>query len=102
MAAIKRHDSELLAILKSERLNHVGQSRADRLHYYANRMEGRSPVGFKITLICDKMDGSKNYIPTFRRFPKDIDEKIKKNRLKLHIVGVIIHGKPDRRYFFAA
>lgn len=42
-------------------------------------------------------------VPTFTtRFPKDIDSDTQKALLTLHIVGVIIHGKPDKRYFFAA
>ena len=60
-----------------------------------------SQASDKITMIIDKMDSAKNTVPHMARFPKNIDEKIRKNLPVFHIVGVIIHGTPDRRYFFA-
>ena len=53
-------------------------------------------------MITDKMDGAKNVVPTFARLPKDLDADMYKSLLTLHIVGVIIHGRPDQRYMFAA
>jgi hypothetical protein len=54
-----------------------------------------------MTLIIDKMDSAKNRIPFFARAPKDVDGDMQ-NAFLVHIVGVIIHGRPDSRYFFAA
>ena len=54
------------------------------------------------TLIVDKMDSAKNRVPGTQRMSKDVPEKVLKNLLTLHICGVIIHGKPDRHYHFAA
>lgn len=46
---------------------------------------------------------AKNYIPWFSdgRKPKDLDILLK-DVLKLHITGVIIHGKPDKRFLFCS
>lgn len=56
-----------------------------------------------MTLIIDKMDSNKNIIPCFStRLPKDITGDIAEHLLVMHVVGVIIHGNPDKRYFFLA
>lgn len=58
-------------------------------------------MSLKITMIIDKMDSAKNHVPWFSdgRKPKDI-EPLLKDALKLHVTGVIVHGKPDKRYLF--
>lgn len=58
-------------------------------------------MSLKITIIIDKMDSAKNHVPWFSdgRRPKDVDSLLK-DALKLHVVGLIIHGKPDKRYLF--
>ena len=129
--ALKSHNGALLLQVKQERVNHLALQRSDRIAYYTQREAARSPVrevrtlrmrlsvrlsqscafpcapcpqvGDTLTLIIDKMDSAKNLCPTFTtRFPKDVDESIVKNLLTLHLVGVIIHGQPDRRYMYAA
>lgn len=56
-----------------------------------------------MTIIVDKMDSAKNHIPWFSdgRKPKDV-EPLLKEVLKLHVTGIIIHGKPDKRFVFWA
>lgn len=52
-----------------------------------------------MSMIIDKMDSAKNVVPGWTaRTPKDVGEDTLKNLLTLHIVGVIIHGTPDKRY----
>lgn len=65
--------------------------------------QARSEYALKITLIIDKMDSAKNHVPWFSdgRKPKDIDPFLR-DVLKLHVTGVIIHGKPDKRFLFWA
>ena len=49
------------------------------------------------------MDSNKNIVPCFSgRLPKDLTPDIADHLLCMHVVGVIIHGSPDRRYFFLA
>lgn len=52
-------------------------------------------------MIVDKMDSAKNHVPWFSngRTPKDV-EPLLKDVLKMHVTGVIIYGKPDKRYLF--
>ena len=47
------------------------------------------------------MDSAKNFVPWFSsgRKPKDVDELLK-DVLKLHVTGIIIHGRPDKRYVY--
>ena len=61
----------------------------------------RDATGDKLTVIIDKMDSAKNKIPYFARNPKDVDEPLKRT-LTSKVVGVIIHGRPDAQYFYAA
>lgn len=100
--ALKGHDPKLLAIAKDKRLAHYILARSDKLHYWRQRWQARSQVATKLTLIIDKMDSAKNYIPWFSngRKPKDIADLLKYDILKLHVTGVIIHGNPDTRYLF--
>lgn len=102
--ALKGHNAEDLEKAKAERLAHYMLARSDKIHYWKQRWEARSPVACKLTLIIDKMDSAKNYIPWFSsgRMPKDVDALLKKEKeaLKLHATGVIIHGQPDARYLF--
>lgn len=50
--------------------------------------------------ICAPCVAAKNVVPSFTtRSPKDYDAK---EFMPLHIVGVLIHGLPDKKYFFAA
>lgn len=100
-AALKGHDRTKIERAKTARLEHYIIARSDKLHYWQQRWQARSPLALKITLIIDKMDSAKNHIPWFSdgRKPKDIDNLLK-DVLKLHITGVIIHGKPDARYIF--
>jgi len=100
-AALKAHDARAAERAKAERLAHYMLARSDKLHYWQQRWQARSPVAIKLTLIIDKMDSAKNHVPWFSngRKPKDIDELLK-DTLKLHVTGVIIHGKPDARYLF--
>lgn len=100
-AALKGHDCRKIEKAKTARLEHYIIARSDKLHYWQQRWQARSPVALKLTLIIDKMDSAKNRIPWFSdgRKPKDIDNLLK-DVLRLHVTGVIIHGKPDARYIF--
>ena len=88
---------------KANRLIHYGLAKADKINYYYQREEARSPASLKITLIIDKMDSAKNHVPWYShgRKPKDADELLKEC-VKLHLTGVIIHGRPDKRYMFCS
>mmetsp|Transcript_12125 Transcript_12125/g.31819 ORF Transcript_12125/g.31819 Transcript_12125/m.31819 type:complete len:706 (+) Transcript_12125:1194-3311(+) len=101
--ALKGHDRSALRIAKAQRLNHVLSEKSDKQHYYMQREVSRDVCGTKLTMIIDKMDSAKNTVPYFTRPPKygGVDDDIK-NAFTSHIVGVIVHGRPDKRYFFAA
>lgn len=101
--AMKSHDAQKLHKAKDERLAHYMLARSDKLHYWQQRWQSRSAVALKLTLIVDKMDSAKNHIPWFSsgRQPKDLDPLLS-DALKLHVTGVIIHGRPDARYLFWA
>jgi hypothetical protein len=101
MNALKAHDAAAHADAKVERLEHYMEARAGKVHYYGQRAASRSACAVKLTLIVDKMDSAKNHIPWFSngRKPKDVDALLS-DVLKLHITGVIIHGRPDARYIF--
>lgn len=68
---------------------------------HAFRAQARSEYALKMTLIIDKMDSAKNHVPWFSngRAPKDV-EPLMRDTLKMHVTGVIIHGKPDKRFIF--
>jgi len=100
-SAIRKGDPERYVREKAERKLHLVRMRMEKLNYYFEREMARSPVALKITLIIDKMDQAKNNVPCFStRLPKDLPAKVLDHLLPMHIVGVIIHGQPDRRYFF--
>lgn len=99
--ALKGHDAVALMQAKADRLVHYGLARADKINYYRQREVARQPTSLKMTLIIDKMDSAKNHVPWYSRGrkPKDCEELLK-DTLKLHLTGVIIHGRPDKRYMF--
>lgn len=101
LSALKSHDGTATEKAKAARYEHYVLARSDKIHYWQQRWQARSPVALKITLIIDKMDSAKNHVPWFSngRRPKDA-EPLLKEALKLHITGVIIHGKPDKRFLF--
>eukprot|EP00965_Chrysotila_dentata_P070458 2328366-Pleurochrysis_carterae.AAC.1 len=47
------------------------------------------------------MDGNKNCCPSFTRDPKGTADELKE-ALKLHVLGLIIHGKTDNVNLFPA
>ena len=124
--ASKGNDPEELAAAKFDRYQHLMGLRMEKVSYYFEREMSRSPVALKVSLIIDKvrhppttsiassadfpcsilnlqMDSNKNYVPCFSgRLPKDITPDIADNLLCMHVVGVIVHGNPDRRYFYLA
>ena len=100
-SALKGHDANAITAIKAERQAHHAAMRADRLAYYARREEARK-TGAVYTMIIDKMDQAKNLVPCFtRRWPKDAEPWAQKC-LTLHVAGVLIHGRPDKRYLFPA
>ena len=62
----------------------------------------RDPTAL-VAVSWDKMDQAKNRVPAFTgRVPKDVDADILESALELHLVGVIVHGSPDDRFFYPA
>ena len=123
--AAKSNNPQDLVLARFERHQHLLGMRLEKVSYYFEREMARSPVGLKITLIIDKvrrsilhacarnphlrlsllaqMDSNKNIVPCFTgRLPKDMTPNVADHLLVMHVVGVIIHGNPDKRYFFLA
>ncbi|KAL1530789.1 hypothetical protein AB1Y20_001685 [Prymnesium parvum] len=100
-SALQGHDAAAVAEAKTRRLEHYGLAKADKINYYTQREGARQPHSIKMTLIIDKMDSAKNHIPWYSngRKPKDCEELLK-NAMKLHVTGIIIHGRPDKRYLY--
>ena len=55
-----------------------------------------------MSLILDKWDSNKTMVPFFTREPKSgwsaLDSM---NRLHLHVLGVIVHGSPNKHYLYS-
>ena len=100
MKARKAHLNAEMLFWKQKRLAHLLLERADKVSYYTTRQMSRLAGSNVISCIIDKMDGNKNVVPSFVRPPKGAAEDLLKDCLKMHVVGVIFHGNPDRCHLF--
>ena len=101
-AALASGDRQRIIDSKAKRRAHINLTRCERLHYYQRRERGRDPSDDSISIIIDKMDSDKTTVPWFVRSPGGWWAKLKKNVLQEHLLGVLVHGRPNRQYIFAA
>jgi len=51
-------------------------------------------------MIFDKWNSQTTTVPYFMRSPVDVWKKLKKAVLGMHVLLVMIHGKPNSNHFF--
>ena len=53
-----------------------------------------------LSLILDKWDSAKTTCPFFARDPGGWWKSMKHDILEQHVLGVLVHGKPNKHYFY--
>lgn len=100
--AIKEGDMPKLAAAKARRAAHHGVTRGARLEYHRVRSEAKDPHRSTLSLIIDKWDSDKCCVPWFARSPGHWWTATKHEILKQHVVGVLVHSRPNRHFFFVS
>jgi len=81
-------------LLKIERKSHIDFVIKQRSLYYDRRELGIAKKGEYVSLIIDGMDQKKTELPQFYYETKQNTAK-----LKIHVVGIIVHGVKTYGYF---
>jgi hypothetical protein len=98
--AMLSKDPDRIAAAKARRTAHHQRTRAERLEYYRHRELGRNSSNV-LSLILDKWDSNKTTVPYFARSPGHWWSALKHEVLEQHVLGVLVHGMPNRHYFFS-
>lgn len=99
VAAMKLGDKVAIEEAKRERRDHIDATRQERLAYYRRRELGRDPTDDSVSIILDKMDSDKTTSPWFGRAPSWWSS-LKKAALQLHVLGVIVHARPNLSFLY--
>ena len=97
--AMLSKDLDRIAAAKTKRTAHHQRTRAERLEYYRHRELGCSSSNV-LSLILDKWDSNKTTVPYFARSPGHWWSALKHDVLDQHVLGVLVHGMPNRHYFY--
>jgi hypothetical protein len=85
---------------KRKRNQHHEQTRKERKCYYARRDLARADPDGVLSLILDKWDSAKTTCPFFARAPGAWWNGMKHDVLEQHVLGLMIHGVPNKHYFY--
>lgn len=98
-SAIGGHDKDLIAKARATRQDHLNKQKGERGCYYRRRELGADPHHDSISIILDKWDSSKSTSPYFPRAPGSWWKDLKHDVLQQHVLGVLVHGKPQHSVF---
>ena len=99
-AALRKGDRVAAEAAKAERAAHISEERRERLCYYDRRERGRDPQHDSISLIIDKCDSTKTTVPWFKQSPGAWWSSLRKECLAQHLLGVMVHGRPDKIFLY--
>tara|TARA_B110001452_G_scaffold156267_1_gene130110 strand:- start:498 stop:2438 length:1941 start_codon:yes stop_codon:yes gene_type:complete len=99
-SAVARGDRRAAEAAKAKRAAHIGEERGERLAYYGRRELGRDPLDNSLSLILDKCDSTKTTCPWFKRSPGAWWSAKRKECLGQHLLGVLVHGAPNRPFVY--
>jgi hypothetical protein len=96
-----RGGSRLLLLTARANLAAHKKLQKDQRHlYYKRRWLARQTESGCISLIFDKWNSQTTTIPYFMRSPASAWKVLKKLVLGMHVLLVMIHGRPNANYFF--
>ena len=99
-AALRKGDRAMAEAAKAERAAHIAEERKERLRYYERREHGRDPQHDSVSLIIDKCDSTKTTVPWFKQSPGAWWSALRKECLNQHLLGVMVHGRPDKIFMY--
>lgn len=86
---------------RAERKEHLVEARGEKVSYYKRREHGRDPNEDSVSIILDAMDSLKTTTPWFARSPGHFWSALRKSVLQQHLLGVLVHGRPNSAYLYA-
>jgi hypothetical protein len=90
------HDRIILRALKSK---HIQEVRRERRCYHGIREAAVVNPELHLSLIIDGMDQNKTTLPRFKRATNSDEGR---ERLKVHVTGVLCHGQKTKAYVFTS
>jgi len=99
-SALRRGQRDAAEAAKAERAAHISEERKERLCYYERRELGRDPQHDSVSLIIDKCDSTKTTVPWFKQSPGAWWSALRKECLAQHLLGVMVHGRPDKIFMY--
>jgi hypothetical protein len=91
--------AELLAA-RAELAAHKKLQKDQRQLYYKRRWMARQKDAGCLSIIFDKWNSQTTTVPYFMRAPVDVWKKLKKMVLGMHVLLVMVHGRPNSNYFY--
>ena len=91
--------AELLAA-RAELAAHKKLQKDQRQLYYKRRWMARQSEAGCLSIIFDKWNSQTTTVPYFMRAPVDVWKTLKKQVLGMHVLLVMVHGRPNSNYFY--
>jgi hypothetical protein len=99
-AAARSGSRQELLNARSELAAHKKLQKDQRQLYYKRRWMARQPESGCISMIFDKWNSQTTTVPYFMRSPATVWKTLKKLVLGMHVLLVMIHGRPNVNHFF--
>ena len=99
--ALKSGNRSAAEAAKALRISHIRETRDERLAYYGRREKARDPSESCVSIILDKSDSKKTTSPWFAQSPGAWWSAASKECLTQHLLGVLVHGRPNRSFLYA-
>ena len=91
--------ADLLAA-RAELAAHKKLQKDQRQLYYKRRWMARQSEAGCLSIIFDKWNSQTTTVPYFMRAPVDVWKALKKQVLGMHVLLVMVHGRPNSNYFY--
>lgn len=98
--ALKAGNRQAAEAAKAARVRHIRETRDERLAYYRRREKARDPSESCVSIILDKCDSNKTTSPWFAQSPGAWWSEARKECLSQHLLGVIVHSRPNRSFLY--